>query len=289
MDLATTIRLACLLEAAAPKPGNVHPGAAFDDADFRAFVRSADAIAPVLARADRIGVGRAILDAVIATRAAAGTNTNLGIILLLAPLAAVPREQTLREGVASILTDLTREDASLAFEAIRRANPGGLGAVPEQDASREPTVKLLEAMRLAADRDAIAAEYTTRFAMTLNTSIPVLASYGSDFHSRWQQAVVHLHLVLMSKRPDTLIARKCGRAAAVHSGRLAGGVLNAGWPETDAGRGKLVELDQWLRADGNRRNPGTMADLVCAGLFTALREQVIRPPASISDVPMRLP
>jgi len=35
----------------------------------------------------------------------------------------------------------------------------------------------------------------------------------------------------------------------------------------------------WLRADGNRRNPGTSADLVAATLFVALREELIPLPS----------
>ena len=34
---------------------------------------------------------------------------------------------------------------------------------------------------------------------------------------------------------------------------------------------ELNEFDRWLRADGNRRNPGTTADLVAASLFAAFR------------------
>ena len=55
-------------------------------------------------------------------------------------------------------------------------------------------------------------------------------------------------------------------------------VLDSGSPGDDAYDRELVELDFWLRSEGHRRNPGTTADLVAAGLFVALRDGIIRPP-----------
>ena len=98
-QLIRWIRAACVMEATAPKPGNVHPGAAFEDVTYEDFVRSAEIVAPVLARAGELGVGWVMLEAVRATQAAIGRNTNLGIVRpLLAPLAAVPREPLPAEG-----------------------------------------------------------------------------------------------------------------------------------------------------------------------------------------------
>ena len=63
-----------------------------------------------------------------------------------------------------LLTRLTVADARAGYEAIRLASAGGLGDSAEQSVSKEPTVTLLEAMRLAADRDLIAKQYATGFA-----------------------------------------------------------------------------------------------------------------------------
>src|SRR5688572_23104506 len=100
---AQCITLACLLEVTAPKPGNVHRGADFDDLTFADFLVSGVTIGPVLAQAIEIGVGPAILAAVQATRRLIDTNSNLGMVLLLGPLAAVPREESLRTGVQRVL------------------------------------------------------------------------------------------------------------------------------------------------------------------------------------------
>jgi triphosphoribosyl-dephospho-CoA synthase len=275
--LSSQIRLACVLEATARKPGNVHPGASFDDLCYADFVRSADAVAPVLARARELGVGQAVLESVRRTRDAAGRNTNLGIVLLLAPLAGVEESQALTAGVPRVLEKLTREDAVLVYSAIRLAQPGGMGEVPEQDLSQEPTETLVEIMRLAAGRDAIAAQYARGFDLVLNAGVPELERRWTESRD-WERAVIGLHLWLMARQPDTLIVRKCGMADAQESARRAREVLDAGWPESAAGQRSFEKFDRWLREQGNRRNPGTTADLVTACLFAALREKRIAIP-----------
>lgn len=277
IPLDAAIRLACLLEATARKPGNVHPGASFHDLAYADFVASAHTVAPILARARTLGVGCAVFCAVEATRRQTPRNTNLGIILLLAPLAAVPLESALAEGIPSVLERLTVEDAESAYAAIRLAEPGGMGEVRDQDVSQRPTGTLREVMQLAAERDLIARQYATDFRLVLQTGVPWLAACR-DFETGWEQAIIGLQLALLAENPDSLIARKCGMELALEASRRARAILDAGWPENAASRTILSEFDTWLRADGNRRNPGTTADLVTASLFAALREGVIRPP-----------
>lgn len=276
--LAEAIRAACVLEASAAKPGNVHPGASFPDLTFEDFVRSADAIAPVLARTAKLGVGRAVYEAIEATRAAVSSNVNLGIVLLLAPLAAVPRDRRLRDGIDDVLSRLTREDAAWVYRAIRLAQPGGLGTAPDEDIANEPTGTLREVMSLAAERDGVAAQYANGFAWVLEESTPFLASVGSKFPQHWEAAIIELQLRLMAKHPDTLIARKCGWETAAEASRLARQCLQdvIELPlESEQRAKRLHDLDRWLRADGHRRNPGTTADLIAACLFAAIRDGAI--------------
>src|SRR5262249_14900795 len=131
-------QLSCIWEATARKPGNVHRFADFDDTHYLDFLQSAAAIAPIFDLAQDQSVGETILAAVRATRQVVRTNTNLGIILLLAPLAAVPEGEELFQAVAGILCDLSTEDSIQAYRAIRLAAPSGLGTVPEQDVASEP-------------------------------------------------------------------------------------------------------------------------------------------------------
>ncbi|HEX4628661.1 MAG TPA: triphosphoribosyl-dephospho-CoA synthase, partial [Gemmatimonadales bacterium] len=85
-DVAVAAQLACLLEASAPKPGNVSPVTPFHDASYEDFLASAAAIGPALAQADARPLGATIRAAIEATARWAPSNTNLGLVLLLAPL-----------------------------------------------------------------------------------------------------------------------------------------------------------------------------------------------------------
>ena len=49
-------------------------------------------------------------------------------------------------------------------------------------------------------------------------------------------------------------------------------VLRLGSPVDDAYLKALADFDLWLRADSNRCNPGTTADLTASSLFVALLE-----------------
>lgn len=269
-DLSRLCEQACRMEAMARKPGNVHPEARFEDLCYDDFLQSAQLASPHLARAGVVGVGRAIRDAVHSTRERVRTNTNLGIALLLAPLAAVPRDQPLASGIAEVLRALTPDDSALVYEAIRLAQAGGLGDVTDGDISGPPPLDLRWAMQHAAERDWIARQYATEFRDIIVTSVPLVAEWRPE--AGWELRIIHLHLELMARWPDTLIARKCGFETAQESARRARAVLQAGWPDTPAGQEAIEEFDIWLRADGHRRNPGTTADAVAATVFAALRD-----------------
>jgi triphosphoribosyl-dephospho-CoA synthase len=267
--------LACLLEISAPKPGNVHRGADFADMTYLDMVAGAVAIAPALQDAAAAGrLGRCVLDAVLATRSVTATNTNLGTLLLLAPLAMPRRDEPLRTGVARVLQDLDAEDARQVYEAIRVAQPGGLGKVEEADVSGPPPRDLLAAMRLAADRDLVARQYIDGFAEVLDLVLPWLRE-GLARGWSLAEVIVYVQMRTMSRFPDSLISRKCGATVAQQAAAMASDVLAAGSPGDEAYQRGLLDLDFWLRADGHRRNPGTTADLIAGGLFAALRDGII--------------
>ena len=175
--VASAAQLACVLEASAEKPGNITPRHDFADTSYEDMLRSAIALGPELGRAAERGVGDTVLAAVRATRRVAGANTNLGIALLLAPLAraALLGGGTLRERAEDVLGALTLDDARAAYAAIRTAGAGGLDEPVEHDVRAEPTVALREAMAAAADRDSVAAEYATGYALTFDLGLPALA------------------------------------------------------------------------------------------------------------------
>lgn len=270
-DIGVQAQIACLLEVLAPKPGNVHPEAGFRDTGVEHYLASAAAIGPPMSRAAHRGVGETIRDAVRATRRRVRTNTNLGIILLFAPLAKAASEaaSSLRESLRGVLTGLTVEDAVEAYAGIREAKAGSLGSVERGDVRDPPNVSLLEAMALAADRDSIAREYITDFAITFERAAPALRSArGSALD--WSAAIVQAFLDVLAEVPDTLIARKLGIDAAREVSRSAGEVLALGGVHTPGGRDAIARLDRQLRDPDNLRNPGTTADLIAAALFVNL-------------------
>lgn len=253
--LAQAVQVACVLEVTAPKPGNITPAHDFADTTYADMVRAGLALGPVLGRAGEHRVGELILEGVRASARAAAPNTNLGIVLLLTPLA---RAAATGVPVERVLAGLDVEDATAAFTAIAEARPGGLGDAAEYDVREPARVGLREAMAAAADRDSVASEYATGYAIVYGTALPLLRSELAG-GARMLDAIVTLHVGLLAEVPDTLIARKAGREAA--------DAVTAAAREVRAGRRSLADLDAMLRADGNVLNPGTTADLVCATLF----------------------
>jgi len=172
----------------------------------------------------------------------------------------------MRRAIEPTLDALNVEDSRLVFEAIRRAQPGGLGRADEQDVYAAPTLSLRAIMALAAERDLIAYQYASGFATVFEEGVPALLE-GGNRSGTVEQAIIFCHVTLLARHPDSLIARKAGLAEAEEASRRARAVLDAGWPER--GSAVLAELDAWLRERGRLRNPGTTADLVTASLFVA--------------------
>jgi triphosphoribosyl-dephospho-CoA synthase len=276
--IAACVRLACELEVLSPKPGNVFPGREFSNASVSDFLKSADVIATILAQATRRPLGETILQCVKATQMAVGHNTNLGIILLLAPLASVPQRMSLTDGIDAVLEATTIDDARLMYQAIREAAPNGLGEVPDQDLDAEPTCTLTECMRLAAAHDHIAAQYANGFRDVLECGQQWLRDSVAIATSA-RLRIAWLAVRMMSEWGDTLIARKCGQPMSNIVRERARMVLSSGWPQAAIRNGKdpLLEpefgdFDAFLRADGHQRNPGTTADMVAAVLFANFRD-----------------
>ena len=274
-DVVRAAQLACVLEVSAEKPGNVTPSHDFDDTSYEDMLRSGIALGAELGRAGERGVGETVLAAVRASRDAAGANTNLGIALLLAPLArAALSGGQLRERLADVLRALTVDDARDAYAAIRLSGAGGLDEPVEHDVRDEPRVTLRDAMAMAAQRDTIAGEYVTDHAVTFELGLPALTEALGD-GLRPRNAIVELALRLLAAVPDTLIARKRGADAAGRVTADARRLLAAGGVRSARGRTALAGFDASLRREGNALNPGTTADLVTAVLFVALVEGVL--------------
>lgn len=265
-EIASAFAAACRDEVEAPKPGNVHVFADGHGMMVRDFLRSAEAAAPALCKPST-PIGERILSAVEATFAAVGMNTNLGIILLCAPLAAAAESgEELHVALHNILAGLTIADAANAFRAILRASPAGLSTAPRHDVHGVADVTLLEAMQEAAGRDKIAFQYASDFVDVFETGMGALAgAWDRGWPAPWP--VVSVYLAFLAGFPDSHIARKHGGQTAVRvqdEARVARErYMNTANPE-DALQDLLI-FDQNLKAAG--LNPGTSADLTVATVF----------------------
>lgn len=281
-EIAAAFAAACRDELDAPKPGNVHVFASGHRMTASEFVRSAEAAAGPLSMA-HARVGARILAAVEATFDAVGTNTNLGIILLSAPLAATAgvKSPDLRTGLAQVLDSLDVQDAELAFRAIVRAAPAGLGRAERDDVFQPATVTLKQAMAGASNRDRIARQYVCAFEDVFELGEPALAAALSRSADRtW--ATLAVYLKFLSAFPDSHIVRKHGAVTAEEVCRAAlrfHARMQAG-EDPAALRPDLLNWDAALKARGI--NPGTSADLTVATLF-AHRLRTILPSARNSD------
>ena len=269
--IVAAAQLACVIEATAPKPGNVSPGRPFADLTYEDFLAAAAAIGEPLTGAGSRPLGATIRLAIEATRREARSNVNLGIVLLLAPLV---RARILAMEVADVLAATTVDDAREVYAAIRLAAPGGLGTVESQDVAREPDLPLVEVMRLAADRDGVAREYATSFATTLGIGAPAVMRARLD-GLNWDDAAVETFLTLLAAAPDTHISRRGGLARAADVSRRARLALEAGGVRTTRGRADIGEMDRALRDPQHTANPGTSADLTAAAIFVALMDETM--------------
>jgi len=280
--IEAAFRWACLTELDAPKPGNVHASADGHRMTVDEFVRSADAAAaPLSAQGARVGLR--IHRAVMATFAAVGTNTNLGIILLCAPLAAAAeRDATnLRNALHQVLQDLNVDDADLAFGSIVRAAPAGLGHSAQHDVFNPATVGLLQAMSEAANRDMVARQYATDFADIFDRGLPLFESVSRRRgEAKW--ATLATFLGFLSAFPDSHIARKFGAETArcVQGTALNFARMLQAAEQADQLLPALLTWDSALKAKAV--NPGTSADLTVATLF-AHRLRTILPSVRNSD------
>ncbi|MGH8679077.1 MAG: triphosphoribosyl-dephospho-CoA synthase, partial [Burkholderiales bacterium] len=270
-SIAAAIHDAAVTDVRAFKPGNVSAASPGHDMNAQDFVTSADAAAAVIAQPG-LTIGERILRAIEATREVVAFNTNLGIVLLCAPLAHAAveplAERSLRDRVAAGLRTMTVTDAELAYRAIRLARPGGLGHSERHDVFDAPSVSLLEAMREAAGRDRIAYQYVTDFRDVFESGVPAArTALASGYSAEW--AAVAVYLVFLSRFPDSHVGRKHGLEIArevIREAQTAATALEAAAGPQQA-MPLLEDLDRRLKSRGI--NPGTSADMTVASLVAA--------------------
>lgn len=274
--LRAVLLKACRMDVVAFKPGNVSLWADGHGMAAADFLVSARVAVPALCTPGST-VGERIHAAVRATFAEVGCNTNLGIVLLLAPLArAMEQGPALRPALTTVLTSLTREDAEHCYAAIRLANPAGLGTAAAGDVHAPATLDLGDAMRLAAARDAVARQYATVFEDVFTLGVPILREARARWHSlAW--AVTACQLAFLAAMPDSHIVRKHGtdqaREVQLRAIEVAKAVQACENPRRLAR--DLQAFDTELKMRGV--NPGTSADLTVASVAVLLLQDRFPP------------
>jgi triphosphoribosyl-dephospho-CoA synthase len=303
-EVAAGLQLALLLEVSAyPKPGNVHRTRDFDRTRFEHFLASAIALGRHFRLAALSGrrfaesskrrmetrIGERIRSAVEACSAwQSGGNTSLGAILLLMPIAyaagMIPRSsdltaQDIRKNLRKVVTATTSDDAAETYQAIVDASPGGMGKVPKLDVNdsasiaeiRKRNLSLLDIFRISAKYDTISREWVNNFSITFDVGLQFLLQelrLTGDINT----ATINTYLRILSKVPDTLIARKQGIKRAREISSMAKEVLERGGMRTAMGRRAAAKMDVTLRQFGHESNPGTTADLTASTLSILLLE-----------------
>ncbi len=268
---------ACEIELQAFKPGNVSVYSDGHDMTVADFRISLD-VSSVPVTDPSYSVGEKIFYAVAATREAVGQNTNLGIILLAAPLIHAMQvrqeRQSLRQSLQQVLNNTTTEDADWVFRAITLASPGGLGDSEEADVTEKASVTLLQAMEIAKNKDRIAYQFTSCykdiFEFTIFLYNSTLAKFGN-----FNWAALAVYAEMLAQYPDSHIERKFG---SQYSGWVSAkmrevqqALANTDNPESLIPF--LHEVDHEFKAKGI--NPGTTADMTVATVLVLFLEQLV--------------
>ena len=270
-QLASAYKAACMAELQALKPGNVHAFADGHGMTVHDFITSADVTADTMTRAD-LSLGERVLYSAEATKNAVGQNTNLGVLLLCAPIIDAALNladgQTLQQGVSQVLSRLTVSDAEYVSRAIVLASPGGLGEAETFDVREIPVVNLLTMMRAAQDRDRIAWQYANDFRDVMEFGIV----HYTDAMLRWGNpawSATALYLSFLAHYPDTHVLRKYGEPFACRLMQEAReyAQMHLAAENPKLVQKKLLDWDAALKVQGV--NPGTSADLTVATLLAS--------------------
>lgn len=287
--------IATLLEVSAyPKPGNVHRTQDFEDMKYEDFLISSVCIGQPLRNVtektfhyypnliDQINVGEDILGCVEHTNRLVKTNTNLGIALLLIPLAASVATITSDEsinvlpGKLDLILKYSQPDDAIAFvKAIVLSNAGGMDKKTDKyDVNNDNTINdiiqnninLFNLLEMSSKYDKLSYELTHK--------LPVLTKIGfstyTDLTNQYTKndATLELYLRILSTTPDTLISRKYGEKIAKNVSDKAKSILKDTDIATEERKDSLIEFDNYLRS--NKYNPGTTADFTAASIFISL-------------------
>lgn len=258
-----------VIDIEALKPGNVSRYASGHNMEAGHFIESARLTTPLLCDR-RQNVGRRILSSIETTMNGVGCNTNLGIVLLCAPLVFAVQhkisDESLRDSLARTIDAIDRQQTVDIFRAICLAGPAGLGQSSQYDVHLQPEVTIKEAMRFSRDRDRIAYQYISQFEDIFEHGLEVIKASLTRW-SRMEWAATSCFLEFLGTRHDSHVRRKFGDEVAEQLRKKAQPLMRqfraCADPETMVD--ELLVFDRELKDAGI--NPGTSADLTVASVL----------------------
>jgi triphosphoribosyl-dephospho-CoA synthase len=293
-DVVFSAQAACVLEASVDKPGNVGPAHDFEDTGYIDFLISGIAIGPsvkkavelgMLVKEETSGVGGLIRKAIEDTqRLHSGKNTNLGMAMLIIPLATscgiciknnTYEINSLRRGVAAVIKGSTPEDTIELYDAILlsnaevgRSSKFDVKDPKSKDRVLEKNLNLKDIFKVSK-WDTIARELVSEMEVSFTIGYPVLKG-EMEKTKDLETSILRCFFEILARVPDTLIERKNSKEVAVEVSNEARTILESGLKPRD-----VSSFDSKLRVEGNRYNPGTTADLTTSSIMIALLDGVL--------------
>ncbi|MDO5851412.1 MAG: triphosphoribosyl-dephospho-CoA synthase [Methanobacteriaceae archaeon] len=289
--------IACLLEVSGyPKPGNVHRTHDMDDMLYEDFLISSVSIKDKLELVsdntkrfypnllNSISLGSCILGAVEESHYWTNTNTNLGIVMLLVPLAAsasVIKNKNEINKIPNILDVIlknsTVDDAIALVKAINLSEAGNMGNVEKFDVNNKDTIDQLienkinmyDLLVMSQDYDKLSYQLVNKLPLIMDIGLPIYR-LASEKYS-YNISTIITYMSLLAYCPDTLISRKFGEDTSKKVSNKAKDIIKKFDLSSVEGMDALKSFDKYLI--DNNYNPGTTADFTAATLFLGLLEK----------------
>lgn len=267
-DLKSAYLFSCKKDIELIKPGNVNLLSSHKDTKAQDYLDSAILSSKELFN-QNYSLGKRILESVNVTRSQVNVNTNLGIILLCAPVIQSYidfNNLDLREGIKKTLSTTSIKDTHDLCAAINISSPGGLGDSDMYDTASYPNASIKQIMDYSQEYDRISYQYSHNFSDIFDFIIPKLEFLNQRYESL-DISLSLLFIEILAKIPDSHISRKFGDKIAKKTSNNASDLLKILDREYDPDylAKALNNLDYEYKKKGI--NPGTTADLLVASLM----------------------
>lgn len=267
-DLKAAYLFSCKKDIELIKPGNVNLLSPHKDTKAQDYLDSATLSSKELFNQNH-SLGKRILESVKVTRSQVNVNTNLGIILLCAPVIQSYIDFNaldLRDCIKKTLSATSVKDTHDLCAAINISSPGGLGDSDMYDTVSYPNASIKQIMDYSREYDRISYQYSHNFTDIFDFIIPKLEFLNQRYKSL-DISLSLLFIEILAKIPDSHISRKFGDKIAKKTSNNAYDLLKILDREHDPDylAKALNNLDYEYKKKGI--NPGTTADLLVASLM----------------------